>query len=88
MGVKRASFAGNLLVTRTGTGLVGTAGRSQEAWDSRPRSCREMWGERDWVQVQVAHPVPGWLGVGEGESCSQGLATLTCFHSQVRQATR
>ena len=46
VGVKReSSFAGNLLVTRTGTGLLGTAGHSQEAWDSRPRSCREVQGE-------------------------------------------
>ena len=38
--------------------------------------------------MQVARLVPGWLGVGEGESRSQGQATLTCFHSQVWQATQ
>lgn len=86
--MRRASFAGNLVVTRTSTGLVGTAGCSQETWDSRPRNCREVRGGRGWVQMQVARLVPGWLGVGEGESRSQGQATLTCFHSQVWQATQ
>lgn len=75
---------GILLVTRTGTGLVGTAGRSQEGTSSGPGA--EMWGEEDWVQMQVASILClGGLGDREGESIPP--VPVPACSLPVRQAT-